>query len=232
MKQHKNMKKYLFTLAVVLMAVCSQALAQLTPMHRADLAKNERLMGLYTSDAWNETGKAVSSRNASYKVFTILPKERYEDYLDGKITAIRLALSEPCEVKNVFVWGVTARDELVPISETSAQEQTMTAGWNVVTLSEPLAIPTNFERLAIGYEFVQRPGIQSISLVEGYDEESFCLMATWARGRTHTTIRRRDCSPCRQSSALTICHPLMLSFATLRCHPGPSSPVLRWSTAI
>lgn len=176
------MKKYLFTLAVVLMAVCSQALAQLTPMHRAGLAKNERLMGLYTSDAWNETGKAVSSRNASYKVFTILPKERYEDYLDGKITAIRLALSEPCEVKNVFVWGVTARDELVPISETSAQEQTMTAGWNVVTLSEPLAIPTNFERLAIGYEFVQRPGIQPISLVEGYDEESFCLIGDLGEG--------------------------------------------------
>lgn len=180
------MKKILLLLAVLFVAIGAQAAAKSTPVRRAQLAKNERLIGNYTTDEWNETGDAVTDQRTTLQVFTIVPSSEYEDYMnmDGKISAIRFALSELCEVKNVFVWGVglNEEDDITPIVEVPVQGQTLAKGWNTVALNEPLAIPQEYDRLAFGFEYVQVPGAKPLSLVEGYSDEAFCVTGDMGEG--------------------------------------------------
>ncbi len=150
---------------------------------KAELAKNERLLGLYTTDDYNMNGKAISNDGSKFKVLSIIPSSYYTRLTEGRITAIRFALSNACRVNKVFVMGVTANDEIYTISESFAGK-TYNAGWNTVKLTAPVPVKQDYDRLAIGFEFVDAEGAYPLSLVDGYSDEGFILIGDLGEGES------------------------------------------------
>ena len=152
------------------------------PIRKAELAKNERLLGLYTTDDWDEVGGAIMNNSATFQVLSIIPAPYYSRLTEGNITAIRFALSNACKVNKVFVMGVTANDDLVDIAETSTAGRTFRKGWNTVTLSTPCPVAQKVDRLAIGFEYVEEVDAYPLSLVEGYADEGFVFIGDVGEG--------------------------------------------------
>lgn len=155
-----------------------------TGMRKVELAKNERLMGLYTSDEYSEDGIAITNSKGTFQVFSIIPPSYYSRLTEGTITAIRFALSNSCVVKKVFVLGVTADDYIVSISETNTFNKTFEKGWNTVKLAKPCAVAQDVNRLAIGYEYEETPNSYPVSLIDGYSDEGFIFIGDLGQGES------------------------------------------------
>ena len=197
------MKKLLF---LALMAVCSfSAMAQLidakkapmgvigwetqalpsyptkshaakAPIRRAQLAENERLLGLYLTDDYAGSQEGIGlNLNATEILFSIIPNTRYRKMTDGKVKAIRFALANPCTVTKVVLMTVSEEGALSTVKEQPVEDATSPAGWTTVALDEPYALPTNMAGIAIGFEYQQTSGSYPISLVGGNTPESFML---------------------------------------------------------
>lgn len=155
------------------------------PMRKVELAQNEKLLGLYTSDEYSENGIAIKNQTATFKVFSIIPASYYTRLSEGDITAIRFALAAPCQVNSVFVYGVTADDYIVTLTETATGGQTFNKGWNTVKLTTPCPLTqTNITRIAIGYEYVEKANLFPVSLIEGYSDEGFCFIGDLGQGES------------------------------------------------
>lgn len=150
---------------------------------RKELAKNERLMGLYTTDEYNEEGIALKNENGTFIAMSILSKECCARMMDGKITGIRFALSNPCRVNSVMVMGITEDDDIVVIVNKSTDGAMFSKGWNTVMLDAPCNVAqSDFDRIGIGFEYVEEPGVSPLSFVKGYTDECFIYIGDFGEG--------------------------------------------------
>lgn len=153
------------------------------PRRKAELAENERLMGVYTTDEWSEdNGGALTQDGSVFKAFGIVPAENTKRLIGGNLHAIRFALSDVVTINNVFVMGVTNDDYIVMLSETSTVGKTFTTGWNKVELNTPVTISNQYNRYAIGFEYVETKNKYPLSLVDMDSEEGFCVIADLGQG--------------------------------------------------
>lgn len=144
---------------------------------KVQLAENERLLGLYTTDdcSLGEKGMGLGS-NATYSVFSIVPRSSYKFMIDGNITAIRFALANKVKVNKVFVVGVTSDDYLTMVYEQNTELTSFQAGWNTVKLDTPCPLDLEgIDRVGFGFELVET-GNYPISRVDGDADEGFLLM--------------------------------------------------------
>ena len=153
------------------------------PRMKAELAENERLMGVYTTDEWNEDdGGALTQDGSVFKAFGIVPSDNTKRLIGGNLHAIRFALSDVVTINSVFVMGVTNDDYIVMLSETSTAGKTFTTGWNKVELDMPVTLSNQYNRYAIGFEYVETKGKYPLSLINQDSEEGFCVIADFGQG--------------------------------------------------
>lgn len=152
------------------------------PRMKAELAENERLMGVYTTDEWDDNGGALTQDGSTLKAFAIVPAANTKRLIGGNLHAIRFALADLVTINNVFVMGVTSDDYIVKLSETSTKGISLTTGWNKVELSEPVTISNQYNRYAIGFEYVETKGKYPLSIVEKDADEGFCVIADLGQG--------------------------------------------------
>ncbi len=160
----------------------SAAAKNKAPKLKAELAENERLIGVYTTDDWNNTGGALTQNGNTYMAFAIVPAENTKRLIGGNLHAIRFALADLVTIKNVFVMGVTKDDMVAKISETSTAGMSFSTGWNKVELTEPVTLSKEYNRYAIGYEYVETAGKYPLSLIKENSDEGFCLRGDLGEG--------------------------------------------------
>ena len=136
-------------------------------------AQVEKVMGHYDNDSINAEGTSVSS-SGTRSIAIILEPEELELYQGGKITAIRVGLSEATLISKVI---------LMPITGGTYGERTEwdcemnAAGWNVFELPNPYDV--NFGEdvsLLVGFYYQQTTGIDALSFVKmgkSYDTYSY-----------------------------------------------------------
>ncbi|MBR2084429.1 MAG: hypothetical protein IJ879_07460, partial [Muribaculaceae bacterium] len=91
-------------------------------------------MGHYENDSINSEGVTVG-QSGTRSLAIMLEPDELEIYQGGKITAIRVGLSEATEISRMFLIPVTADDKY---GERTDFECSMNAaGWNVLELPEP-----------------------------------------------------------------------------------------------
>ncbi len=154
------------------------------PKMKAELAENERLMGVYTTDDWGDNGGAIGQDGKAYKAFAIVPAENTKRLIGGNLHAIRFALADLVAINNVFVMGVTANDYIVKLSETSTEAMSFTTGWNKVELNEPVTLSKAYNRYAIGFEYVETKGKYPLSIIKEDSDEGFCLIGDLGEGES------------------------------------------------
>lgn len=129
----------------------------------ADLASNEKIIGLWTSDDYDKTGLNLTkdiyptlSPNKSYKMVTTIPTSYYEKVAkDAKLTSVRVALAAKATISKVLVYNLKD-DQLVTLAEQDVN-QSCEAGWTTFKLNESLDLPVDGEGLCLGYEFKLTP---------------------------------------------------------------------------
>lgn len=152
------------------------------PMRKSQLAENERLIGLYTTDEYNdEEGIAVLDDGTPVKVLTIIPATNYKRLLDHQLTGIRFALSNSAKVNNVFVMGLKG-EAIYNITETSTGGKIFSKGWNTVKLDEPVTLTQEFDSYAVGFECCETPSSNPISLLPSESELGFLIIADLGEG--------------------------------------------------
>lgn len=159
----------------------AKALAK-APMRKSQLAENERLIGLYTTDEYDDKeGLAVLDDGTPVKVLTIIPATNYKRLLNHQLTGIRFALSNSTRVNNVFVMGVK-NDAIYNITTTSTDGKIFGKGWNTVKLDEPVTLTEEYDSYAIGFECCETPGSNPISVIPGDSELGFYIIADLGEG--------------------------------------------------
>ncbi len=122
----------------------------------------QKVLGHYDNDSINATGVSVTS-SGTRSIAIILDPDELEIYQGGKITAIRVGLSEAAPISKVFV---------IPVSGSTYGERTEwdcemnAAGWNVFELPTPYDINLGpEEKLLVGFYYQQTTGVNSLSFV-------------------------------------------------------------------
>lgn len=132
-----------------------QRVVTLSPQ-KAELAKNQRLVGYYTTDELAEYGLGIPNygNNPNAKAAIELPPEVLKDYDGMKVVAIRFGLAYPQEKSRIFIARASeageVEDDIVSQDVTKAQK-----GWNTVSLNEPYTISYD-DDLVIGFDFNQK----------------------------------------------------------------------------
>ena len=151
---------------------------------RANLPANQRYMGNYTSDNYNDKGVGFTQNEGKLTMVTPIRKEIAGSFDGGKIVSMRVAI--PADgvgaiTLKVFTYSTASgkmRCDLVAEQEISNAKK----GWNDVTFTNPYTI--NFskaEGIMLGFTYTQKKGstpeCYPISLQkEGTIEKVYAMM--------------------------------------------------------
>lgn len=151
------------------------------PALKADLKDNQIIVGLYTSDDINQNGLGMGSA-ISLMIATEIPADCYAGMDDLKIDAVRFGLSQEATVTGVNVYAADAT-KLIPLVENQPVAGGKgVVGWNVVELSEPVAVPANTESLLVGYDIKLTASGYPIGVYGGADQCSFLAYGNLDQG--------------------------------------------------
>ena len=146
--------------------------ALLLPM--AGMAQVSKIMGHYENDSINAQGSTVT-QSGTRSIAIILEPDELEIYQGGKITAIRIGLSEATLISKVILMPITADDQYGERSEWDCDMNA--AGWNVFELPTPYDINLGEgDKLLVGFYFQQAAGISPLSFVnigKAYDTYAY-----------------------------------------------------------
>ena len=141
------MKKLLSLLMVaMLLPLASRALT---------LEPNQRIMGHYATDDWNEEGWGKSFMSGLNTIATDITPDELASFQGSKIVAFRVALAESAPVSRVFVMPVGTNGK--PTGEITEWECNVSnQGWNMIELATPYEInlPDGYS-LRIGFDYNQ-----------------------------------------------------------------------------
>lgn len=125
------MKKLLSTLMALMllpMALCAMT-----------LEPNQRIMGHYTTDDYNEAGWGKSFLKGANTIATDITADELAVFQGSKIVAFRIGLAEVAPVSRVFVIPVDANGK--PTDEITEWECNVSnIGWNLVELGTPYQV--------------------------------------------------------------------------------------------
>lgn len=154
-----------------------QAAKRRNVKRKANLAQNERIIGLYTSDEYSDDGLGLSQYPGNYEVMIFMSVDEYRKMVGEKMTSVRFALADACDINRVFVYEFPESEEepATTIAEVNTTGRTFTAGWNQVELTNPCTLPDNCEGIAIGFEYVQRMNAYPLSAIQKYADNGFIL---------------------------------------------------------
>ena len=144
------MKKLLSTLMALMllpMALCAMT-----------LEPNQRIMGHYTTDDYNEAGWGKSFLKGANTIATDITADELAVFQGSKIVAFRIGLAEVAPVSRVFVIPVDANGK--PTDEITEWECNVSnIGWNLVELGTPYRVnlPEGYS-LRIGFDYEQTAG--------------------------------------------------------------------------
>ncbi len=123
---------------------------------KADLKENQRIVGLYTSDALAESGVGIPTYGAfsGAKAAIDLSSDILSPYVGKKIVGIRFGLCAAVGASRVFVAPLA--DEGSILSDAVSQDVASTVkGWNTVTLETPYTIEAN-KSYFVGFDYNQK----------------------------------------------------------------------------
>ncbi len=148
----------------------------------------QKIMGHYENDSINSEGVTVG-QSGTRSLAIMLEPDELEIYQGGKITAIRVGLSEATEISRMFLIPVTADDKY---GERTDFECSMNAaGWNVLELPEPYEINLGEgEKLLVGFYYQQAAGIDPLSFVKlgkAYNTYTYTKIGTTVRWKEVNT---------------------------------------------
>lgn len=152
------------------------------PSRAADVAKapnladNERLLGLYTSDDYMTEGYGLFSLFSTVPLElpmgTIIPASLYsQKFVGGKITSIRFAMAAACTVSSVQVYDVTEKGAIKKVVDQPLTTPSVKAGWTTVKLDTPYELSQSTTAIMIGYTFRQTSNSYPVSLYDGAKAE-------------------------------------------------------------
>lgn len=142
--------------------------------HKAELAANERLIGLYTTDDYSDNGLGLTGLPGTYEVVTVIPNASYSK-LDGKLKAIRFALAQSTKIQGVRAYSISSSGSIAPIAEVEFKSTAYPVGWSTVELTEPIDLPSGSNDLMLGFTYEQTSTNYPLSVIGGYTTESFLL---------------------------------------------------------
>lgn len=124
---------------------------------KAELAENERIVGLYTTDEWNNNGLGLAQYPGTYEIMNFITRNYFSKMVGKSIKSVRFALAQECQINRVFVYLLPeAEDEYITsIVDIDLGGKVCPTGWNTVEVTEPAVLPDNCYGIAIGYEYVQ-----------------------------------------------------------------------------
>ncbi|GAB6976277.1 hypothetical protein JCM15124A_11840 [Prevotella falsenii] len=147
-----------FTLAQPISSVKYQNNAKAT---RANLPKNQRYMGNYTSDNYQEKGIGFTSNEGVLTLMTAVDKDLVSAFDKGKVVGMRVALAAN------GVGAITAKlftyktvDGKIQTSLVAEQKiENTKKGWNDVTFNTPYTLDfSKIEGVMLGYTYTQKKG--------------------------------------------------------------------------
>ena len=141
-----------------------------------------KIMGHYTSDSLSSDGYAMSN-SGSFALAVMLEPDELEMYMGGKIVAIRVGLSAPAEVSQVFVIPVLSANKYGDKAYWTCEINQ--AGWSTIELPDPYEL--NLEpgqKLLVGFNYKQETGQYPLSLVKvGQPYDTYTLKKTGTKTR-------------------------------------------------
>lgn len=186
------MKKVLLLSAVVCAALAAnaQALHTLTPkvswmqnpVHvaspmkapaaKADLKDDQFIVGLYTSDAYDQYGLGLGSV-MTLEVGSVIPSSYFAGVKGLKVDGIRFAVAQNAQINNVKLYGLEG-DNVYEVAK-KAVNKTCSTGWTYVEFDEPVAISSSIDELLPVYEITTTASGYQIAVHKGndYDFASF-----------------------------------------------------------
>lgn len=128
---------------------------------RADLPVNQRYMGNYTSDNYNEAGLGFTSSEGKFTLMTPVDKNIARGFDKGKVVGMRVAI--PAEgvgavTAKLFTYNIAGGNmqyEVVAEKEIANTKK----GWNDVTFETPYTLDfSKVEGVMLGYTYTQKKG--------------------------------------------------------------------------
>lgn len=158
-------------------------------------AQVQKIMGHYENDEINPEGYSVSN-SGTRSIAIILEPDELEIYQGGKITAIRVGLSEATLISKVFVIPVLSANNYGDRVEWDCEMNQ--AGWNVFELPEPFEInlPAD-QKLLVGFYYEQVTGVNPLSFVkigEAYDTYSYTKVGNRFKWKEQNTTANGNLS--------------------------------------
>lgn len=143
------------------------------PAQKADLKDNQVIVGLYNTDDIDQYGLGLGSA-ISMMVASEIPADCFAGMNDLKIDAVRFGLAEAATVESVNVYATDAAGQLTALVEGApVAGKKGAAGWNVVELAEPVAVPADAYGLIVGYDITLTAQGYPIGVYSGADQCSF-----------------------------------------------------------
>ena len=167
--------------------------ALLLPM--AAGAQVSKIMGHYENDSINPQGATVT-QSGTRSIAIMLNPDELEIYQGGKITAIRIGLSEATLISKIVLMPVTPDDQYGERTEWECEMNA--AGWNVFELPTPYEINLNEgDKLLVGFYFQQAAGINALSFVnigQPYDTYAYTKIGSRYKWKPINTTDRGNLS--------------------------------------
>lgn len=146
----------------------AKTVVKAAPM-KADLAENQRRAGFYITDELSDEGAGIPGyTSGSCKAGSLITSDILDQFEGNKIIAIRFGLTQPIGSTNLFALPIVGNrigDEIFSKSVAST-----VAGWNYVTLDEPITITKNSNYI-FGFDYTQSTKNDG----QYYDDECFPL---------------------------------------------------------
>ena len=127
-------------------------------------AQVQKIMGHYENDAISEQGVTVTT-SGTKSIAIILDSDELEIYRGGKITAIRVGLSEATLISRVFVMPIDVNGNYGERTEWNCEMNA--AGWNVFELPTPYELELEDDaQLLVGMYYQQSVNLNALSFVK------------------------------------------------------------------
>lgn len=131
----------------------------LAPAYAADLGENEYIAGNYTGSGLPPTSKAIGMSNypGTWKVGSVFDHNTLDRFVGGTIKRVRFALADPAGSSVAQVYLLTSDNKIPTNPVTKGKIEKTAAGWNEVTLNEPVTIQEG-QRYLITFSYTQERG--------------------------------------------------------------------------
>ena len=124
----------------------------------------QKILGHYGNDSISANGVSVNN-SGTRSIAIILTADELEMYQGGKVTAIRVGLSNATLINKVFLMPMTADNNYGERVEWDCEMNA--AGWNIFELPTPYEINLGEgEKLLMGFYYQQEAGVDALSFVK------------------------------------------------------------------